>query len=179
MIKEYDNFLVVFVPYIAPSLNKILNEYFKIYNKKMHGYIDRTKQFKDRYIQEVDHLLKDQNIKKINEPVFISYFPILGSEKQKETDKMIKKSYDVDNYIYCCKCITDALKNKDIFEDDCNKYVKSIFINESNIERKLKSTGMIVILEKFTGNNYPDLKKQEKIKDLFLKDLLKEEQNDK
>ncbi len=173
MIKEYDDYLVLFIPYIAPSLNKILNEYFKVWNKRMGTYLDRTKQFRDRYIEETNIILKNSEIKKINQPIFISYYPILGSEKQNENDKMIKKSYDVDNYIYCCKCITDALKNKEIFEDDCNKYIKSIFVNESNNERILKTSGMIVIIEKQKENNFPDLKKQEKIKEKFLNDLIK------
>jgi hypothetical protein len=173
MIKEYDDYLVLFIPYIAPSLNKILNEYFKVWNKRMGTYLDRTKQFRDRYIEETNIIFKNSEIKKINQPIFISYYPILGSEKQNENDKMIKKSYDVDNYIYCCKCITDALKNKEIFEDDCNKYIKSIFVNESNNERILKTSGMIVIIEKQKENNFPDLKKQEKIKEKFLNDLIK------
>ncbi len=173
MVKEYDNFLILFIPYIAPSLNKILNEYFKVWNKKMGGYLDRTKQFRDRYIEETNLILHNKQINKINQPIFISYFPILGSEKQNTNDKMIKKSYDVDNYIYCCKCITDALKNKDLFEDDCNKYIKSIYVNESNNERILKTSGMIVIIEKIKENNFPDLKKQEKYKEKFLNELIK------
>lgn len=170
-----DDYSFFFVPFIAPSLNEILNKYFKIYNVKNKIYIDRTTKFKDIYKKEIFKIIENKEIKEIQEQVFIAYYPILGNKKQDEKDGMIKKAYDVDNYVYCCKCITDAIKNNNIIKDDNNANVKSIYINEANKERNIEKSGIIVIIEKVREDNFPDLKKHEKIKYLLMKKLIKDQ----
>ena len=116
-------------------------------------------------------------------PCFISWFPIINSTgieydhyKRKEVQRT---GYDVDNYYGHTKMIQDCIKDLKIFSGDGEKHIKATF-TQRHTKADIKTNGYVIVIEQDLNNNdVPDLKLHRKMCDTLIKELIKENKNEK
>lgn len=136
-----EKFTTIFIPYIVPSLNLILDM-----RTQRNGFNKRVI-YKEHIKSLVDTIIQEKKLVKITAPVCISYFPLTGSKGQEfDKGKQKKRGYDVDNYAGCIKFITDAFKDLGMYENDDPRYIKANYTNK-HTEVKHPISGILMIIE--------------------------------
>lgn len=164
----------LFVEHLGVSQNTLKSLTGKRTKK---GYWNPETAYKDHYKVKVKEGIDLFCITDLNlDPVWISYFPILGGEPEQDihgSKKFVKKKgFDVDNYSGMTKMIQDKL-NKDynvILKDDPTHLVGVCF-NKHHKDKSLKVNGYIIVIEQLTDiEQLPDLQNH---KEIFKTTLIK------
>lgn len=165
----------LFVEHLGVSQNTLKSLSGKRTKK---GYWNPETVYKDYYLHRVEQAVLENNLKDLQlDPVWISYFPVIGSEPEQELHgkkKFVKKQgYDVDNYSGMTKMIQDKL-NKDfnvIHKDDPENLV-GICFNKHHLDKLIKINGYIIVIEQLIHvDEMPNLKKHKEEFNKVLKNV--------